>query len=606
MSNIWLIIIVLVVAIGGIVAVSGWLEKRGKKSGHINFEPPDLYKLLFGSPNIEKMKSKRDIKGLLKSLKFRKDDLIYTSAASALDELGWQPDNSESAVYYWIARKEWEKCSAIGESAIKPLTEVLHNEKDYGENAANALATIGSAAVKPLISYPCQATFLALVKIGEPSVAPLFETLIRIGGLPFYGSVLSPEYFTRFDGDGIRLDPQKYLFWISRTLVDIGLPCVGYLLSVLSKEEPMLKEFEPGRDLIIDTARGVLMGIGERAIEPLVAAINTKTEYIPFSAIIALANIGEPALEPLLNAMRMKGVDSKIANIISINDSIIDRIRISPEYGRMVFQKCNPASSGNSSLTAFPKSVNWYFQDEIRSLINLVGSMPLVLRSIVRDKTSNSDPAVQRILEMLGKPVYESIIDGITSGDSEVLRFNCIWVIKLIFFGSLKDPVLRNLAINALIAALKDNDSNVRANASEALILIGDVRAVDPLIVSLGDSELKVRKNAVKALGRLGDPKATEPLLSIIRTSTRGVWASLTSPQVEEELDALKKIGTPALDSLLVAIKDNDAFVRKCAAEVLGAIGNERAVESLNIALQDKDKGVRKSATEALDNLIHK
>jgi len=558
---------------------------------------------LFGTPDIEKMKSKRDVKGLLESLKFRKDDLICLSAASALDELGWKPDNSESAIYYWIGKKEWDKCSAIGASAIKPLTEVLRNEEEYRENAANALATIGSTAVKPLMSYPCKAAILALTKIGEPSVVPLFETLIQKGGLPYFGFVSSPEYFTRFDG--IQEEP----IWIFRILVDIGLPCVGPLLSILSKEEPLLKEScnnveEERRELIIETARDVLMGIGKRAIEPLIASINTESEYIPYGAIIALANIGEPVLEPLLIAMKMKGVDNKIANIISGDDSrFIDRIRISPEYRGMIYAKCHP-DRGNS-LVVFNKSIEWYFRDELGHLVNLVGPMPLVLLSIIRDKTPNYEAAVQRVMEIFGKPVYESIIDGITSSDSGELRLNCVWVIKIIF-DSLKDPVLCGLAINALIAALKDNDSSVRRNAIEALALIGDVRAVDSLIVSLGDSELDVRKHAAKALGLLGDPKAIEPLLAIIRTPRHGIWASLVEPQVKEELEALTMIDTPALDSLVVALRDGDAFVRKCAAEVLGSIGDERAVESLNIALQDKDKGVRKAAAKALNKFIHK
>jgi hypothetical protein len=54
MSATYQIMIVLVIAIGGIVAVASWLEKRGKNSGYINME-------LFGPPDVKKMKNNRDI-----------------------------------------------------------------------------------------------------------------------------------------------------------------------------------------------------------------------------------------------------------------------------------------------------------------------------------------------------------------------------------------------------------------------------------------------------------------------------------------------------------------------------------------------------------------
>ena len=62
------------------------------------------------------------------------------------------------------------------------------------------------------------------------------------------------------------------------------------------------------------------------------------------------------------------------------------------------------------------------------------------------------------------------------------------------------------------IAALKDEDSEVRWNAAKALGKIGDA-AVAPLIAALKDGDPEVRGNAAKALGEIGDKRAVDPLL---------------------------------------------------------------------------------------------
>ena len=55
---------------------------------------------------------------------------------------------------------------------------------------------------------------------------------------------------------------------------------------------------------------------------------------------------------------------------------------------------------------------------------------------------------------------------------------------------------------------------------------------------------------------------------------------------------------------LIKALKyKKDVFVRREAAEVLGKIGDARAVEPLTKALKDKDWNVQEAAKEALDKI---
>ena len=53
----------------------------------------------------------------------------------------------------------------------------------------------------------------------------------------------------------------------------------------------------------------------------------------------------------------------------------------------------------------------------------------------------------------------------------------------------------------------------------------------------------------------------------------------------------------------MAALKDEDTWVRRCAAQALGRLADARAVEPLERLLGDEDLLVRKLAAEALKQL---
>jgi HEAT repeat protein len=151
-------------------------------------------------------------------------------------------------------------------------------------------------------------------------------------------------------------------------------------------------------------------------------------------------------------------------------------------------------------------------------------------------------------------------------------------------------------AIEPLILALKDSDSNVRKNAVEALGKIGSDKAIEPLILALKDSDYHVRRNVVEALGKIGSDKAIEPLILALKDSNDYVRRNVA--------EALGKIGTDkAIEFLILALKNSDSNVRRNAVEALGKIGSDKAIESLILALKDSDDSVRVNAAEVLHNI---
>ena len=108
-----------------------------------------LVRGLFGPPDVEKLKAKEDVQGLVKALAYPKDAQVRRAAAEALGQLREEcalqaleaalgdpePAVRQSAVW---------AIAAFGESAVSLLIGMLHNEK-VGEDAADALGKMGKS-----------------------------------------------------------------------------------------------------------------------------------------------------------------------------------------------------------------------------------------------------------------------------------------------------------------------------------------------------------------------------------------------------------------------------------------------------------------------------
>ncbi len=110
---------------------------------------------LFGPPNIEKLKRKRDVKGLLKALD-HKDPFIQLQAANGLEELGT--------------------------AAARPLISValFDGNAEVRQAATEALRKLGAAAVEPLIAA-LQAPVFAALQDKVPVVPGIAELMTHMG-----------------------------------------------------------------------------------------------------------------------------------------------------------------------------------------------------------------------------------------------------------------------------------------------------------------------------------------------------------------------------------------------------------------------------------------
>jgi len=171
--------------------------------------------------------------------------------------------------------------------------------------------------------------------------------------------------------------------------------------------------------------------------------------------------------------------------------------------------------------------------------------------------------------------------------------------------------------IDELILALKTRDRDVRLGIIEALSVIRDPRAVPSLIHLLSDPGSEVRWEAAIALGEINDPASTASLVQALRDPDKYVRYGAASalqksgwkPASDEERafhsvglqewQAVREIGEPAIPALSHVLHDRDNGVRMQAIEILGSIGNRKAVPVLMRSLADENAEVRWKAVLA-------
>ena len=184
-------------------------------------------------------------------------------------------------------------------------------------------------------------------------------------------------------------------------------------------------------------------------------------------------------------------------------------------------------------------------------------------------------------------------------------------------------------AVPPLTQAARGEFFTVRAKAASALAKIGDPQAVPVLIELLSDKESAVRQAAALAVGKFKDPRCLvrlsdvlleDPQIEVRQAAAQGLSESRLAQSVPYLLDAMDDsfwwygrdgAAKPLLDAILSFGADSvlplceylhhtEGNVRFHAAQLLGQIGDPRAIEPLGMALYDVHNVVGEAAAQAL------
>ena len=126
---------------------------------------------------------------------------------------------------------------------------------------------------------------------------------------------------------------------------------------------------------------------------------------------------------------------------------------------------------------------------------------------------------------------------------------------------------------------------------------VRDQRALEALLAALRDQNWFVRMRAAKLLAALGQPGAAEALETAARSDD-------DEDVREEALVTLAALAPErALPALLRGLRDEDSWVRERVASLLGELGDRRALPALLLAMQDREEDVAVAAAEAVEKL---
>lgn len=151
-------------------------------------------------------------------------------------------------------------------------------------------------------------------------------------------------------------------------------------------------------------------------------------------------------------------------------------------------------------------------------------------------------------------------------------------------------------ALSALVEALRDASLRVKAEAVQAIVMLGK-QATGPVIRLLNDAidegDNLTARYAAKALGMIGDRSISSVLVELLKSEDRFVAC-------EAALSLGRLIESKAVPDLIALLEEPNGNLRFAAAEALGQICDPAARDALERRLNDDDEGVRAKARWAL------
>ncbi len=142
---------------------------------------------------------------------------------------------------------------------------------------------------------------------------------------------------------------------------------------------------------------------------------------------------------------------------------------------------------------------------------------------------------------------------------------------------------------------LREKGSRRRAEAAELLRQVRAPESITPLMAALGDEDLDIRLRAARALSELGGQQAREALIAALGDDSR--WS------VMRVADILSRMGPEVVQDLLRAFPQLTQRSRLAALDVIIRIGSDNTQEFLLKCLADPDRDIRARAASGLGRL---
>ncbi|MFA5268958.1 MAG: HEAT repeat domain-containing protein [Methanoregula sp.] len=439
---------------------------------------------------------------------------------------------------------------------------------------------------------------------------------------------------------------------VAEALASMKAEATPILIHMLGSQDPLHREHAA---FILGEFRSAAV------IKSLIALLGDQSRDVHTAAYEALAKIGEDALDDILESLHDPDPNIRIGianalgrmaapaspesmQIVSLDDLLEDE-----PPGGLPGDPSGGTSDENEDLFEGSDGGERVADNEPPALLPETRKLVVsLLMQLLEDENHHVRDAASAALRRVGESSARSILDELNSPDAQarkdaihalgqslIIREIPAAIPPLIEALFDEDPEIRFLAakslryakdertVTPLNACLLDVDPKVRQEAVEGLRRRKDPRILDPLVHCLQDDSPGVRRIAACALGELGDQGARDALEQCKNDDDRDVRDAAArslgmlgpDPRTDPHIlirstDPIKRSGALTalgegrddadLDLITGALCDEDAGVRRTAAEALCGFSNPRALQPLLNALADTDESVRKYALRAL------
>jgi HEAT repeat protein len=282
---------------------------------------------LFGPPNIENLKARRDINGLIKALSDQKDAQIRLKAVKVLGEIGdanaWGPlvdalDDNDRYVRNAAADVlgNFSHVPAVEEQVSKLRYKLNGHGRHYLKSpyircrVVKSLGKIGNASawwplVEALDDHDHDVRKVAADVLGKFNHVPAVEELLSVlnNKRDWHGRRCIIEQLGN-SGDLRAVEPLIEI--LNEKAQDIRIAAVQALSKLGGSRtvEALISALADSNSWIGEAAARSLIMIGTPAVEHLIAALMNNNRQVSQLAIKALGEIGDPrAIEPLIDAL---------------------------------------------------------------------------------------------------------------------------------------------------------------------------------------------------------------------------------------------------------------------------------------------------------------
>jgi HEAT repeat protein len=473
---------------------------------------------------------------------------------------------------FWVKFGCLKALGEIGDPAAGPAVLAMAEEQDLRKVSLEALGRMGVAGAEPLVLEGLFSEDQGLRKIAVLAAARLRRHLQARG-----------EAF---------LPLQKSISENATTEL------TGWLGELVRHDDPSLR-----------SAAAVVLGAaaGREAVDPLLEALSAAPEEEQDLIVEVLADLPEedlPGLFPklrdalapvrraaakVLGTRSCKGAVPHLVGLLEDEEGHVrseaakalgdigDQLALAPLVSLLADPYPDVRQSGVDALIRLGQG-----DEELRQLV--LSFLDPQLDSQDQDVVAN---ALRIVARLGGREVMERLKFSLKDERSQVRR------VAVEALGSIETPD----ALEVLRLALTDEDATVRR---EAVQRVGGYRGAETLsflLPMLQDEDLWVRVRAVQAIAVQEGEEAAQVLL-------RAAEQEVAGPVKLAAIRSLGEAKLPAATKVFLSLVDSgDREARMAAIEALGKAGGEDAEDKLIQCLDDEDWSLRSAAVRALGPL---